>query len=77
LDKQTLEIPPTVPDVLDDVEVETLFSVRKSPLVNGVVASNMISCSGALREGTPKVCVEIMFYFKERSGYLFGSHIHL
>ncbi|XP_027913453.1 serine/threonine-protein kinase prpf4B-like isoform X3 [Vigna unguiculata] len=48
------EIPPTVPDVLDDVEVETLFSVRKSPLVNGVVASNMISCSGALREGTPK-----------------------
>ncbi|CAJ1932323.1 unnamed protein product [Sphenostylis stenocarpa] len=54
IDKQAVEIPPTIPDVLDDVEVETLFSVRKSPLANGNVASDMISGAVGLGEGTPK-----------------------
>ena len=83
LDKQAVEIPPTIPNILEDVEVETLFFVRISPLENGDVASDMISSAGGLGEGTPKVCIEIIFCFKEMSGiylyplYLFGFDIHL
>ncbi|RDY02047.1 Serine/threonine-protein kinase PRP4-like protein, partial [Mucuna pruriens] len=58
-DKQAMEIPPTIPDALDGKsegvdDVETLFSVRKSPLENGNVASDKISGAGGLGEGTPK-----------------------
>ncbi|KAK7310038.1 hypothetical protein RJT34_07236 [Clitoria ternatea] len=58
-DKQAVEIPPPIPDALDgksdDVDdVETLFSVRKSPLENGNVTSDMISGAGSLGEGTSK-----------------------
>jgi len=77
LDKQTVEIPPTIPDILHDVEVETLFCVRKSPLENGDIASDMISSAGGLGEGTPKVCIEIMFCFIEMSGYLFISFVSI
>jgi len=59
-----VEIPPSIPDALDgksdgvdDVEVETLFSVRKSPAENGNVASDKISSAGGLGEGSPKVCI--------------------
>ncbi|KAL5179793.1 Serine/threonine-protein kinase PRP4 [Glycine soja] len=60
-DRQAVEIPPSIPDALDgksdgvdDVEVETLFSVRKSPAENGNVASDKISSAGGLGEGSPK-----------------------
>ncbi|KAK7348772.1 hypothetical protein VNO80_23439 [Phaseolus coccineus] len=54
IDKQTVDFPPTIPDILDDVEVETSFFVRISPQENGDVASDMISSAGGLGEGTPK-----------------------
>ena len=44
-------------DDVDDVEVETLFTVRKSPAENGNVASDKISSAGGLGEGSPKVCI--------------------
>ncbi|TKY69373.1 Serine/threonine-protein kinase PRP4-like [Spatholobus suberectus] len=58
-DEQAVEIPPTIPDALDGKsdgvdDVETIFSVRKSPLENGNVASDKISGTGGLGEGTPK-----------------------
>lgn len=61
-EKSTAEVHGSIAVGVDSSVAESSFSIGKSPLRNGITATDGSSGERGLGEGTPKVCPSILLF---------------